>query len=85
MDRRKGRMRKRPFFGACHVERRKNTSCGIHIYLEYKFVGAQRREMAFALELDWIQVATYICCVAVNGLRCRLRSYRASDVVPISL
>jgi hypothetical protein len=39
-------------FGACHVERRKNTSWGIHIYLEYKFVGAQRRLKAFGLESD---------------------------------
>ena len=40
MDRRKGRKRKHPLFRACHVDRRQNTSCGIHIDLEYKFVGA---------------------------------------------
>jgi hypothetical protein len=40
-DRRKGRKRKRPsFLRACHVDRREYTSCGIHIDLEYKFVGA---------------------------------------------
>jgi hypothetical protein len=38
-----------------------------------------------AVILDWIQVATDFCCLAVNGLRICLRSYRASDVVPISL
>ena len=40
MDRRKGRKRKHPLFRACHMDRRQNTSCGIHIDLEYKFVGA---------------------------------------------